>query len=62
MRLRATWPLPVAAVLILVALFYALGPLVAQIIALMLIVAAGVLVGWALAPRPAGVKAAPPRN
>lgn len=51
MRLRATWPLPAAAILILVGLIYAQGPLSAQIIGIVLILVGGGLVGWAFVPR-----------
>jgi uncharacterized membrane protein YccC len=51
MRLRATWPLPAAVILVLVGLIYARGPLIAEVISLVLILAGLVLAGWALTPR-----------
>jgi hypothetical protein len=51
MQLRATWPLPAAAILILVGLIYAEGPLSAQTISLALILGGVGLIAWAFAPK-----------
>jgi len=49
--MRATWPLPTAALLILVGLFYAQAGLIGEAISLVLIVSGLVLIAWGFAPR-----------
>jgi protein-S-isoprenylcysteine O-methyltransferase Ste14 len=61
-RLRATWPLPVAAVLILVGLIYLQGPLSAQVIGLALLIAGAGLVAWTFTSRRAVTTVNPPRT
>ncbi len=52
MHLRATWPLPTGVILVLVGLIYARGgPLLAEVISLILILGGLFLVAWAFTPR-----------